>query len=67
MDQNISPPDQASSRNSRLSELIVFLTIIVFIWPVVAVGVVGATDLLSGFFRCSSARPARLRFTRTLT
>lgn len=41
MDQKISPPDQASARKSRLSELLVFLTIIVFIWPVVAVGVVG--------------------------
>lgn len=41
MDQNIPPPDQALARNSRLSELLVFLTIIVFIWPVVAVGVVG--------------------------
>ena len=41
MDQKISPPDQASARNSRLSELLVFLTIIVLIWPVVAVGVVG--------------------------
>ncbi|QUS39979.1 nitrate reductase [Tardiphaga alba] len=41
MDQNISPPDQAPTRNSRLSELLVFLTIIVFIWPVVAVGIVG--------------------------
>lgn len=40
-DQNMSPPDQAPARNSRLSELLVFLTIIVFIWPVVAVGVVG--------------------------
>lgn len=42
MDQNIAQPDKASARNSRFSELLVFLTIIVFIWPVVAVGFVGA-------------------------
>ncbi len=42
MDQNIAQPDKAPTRNGRMSELLVFLTIIVFIWPVVAVGVVGA-------------------------
>jgi len=41
MDQNMAQPAQAPTRNSRMSELLVFLTIIVFIWPVVAVGIVG--------------------------
>ena len=46
MDQNMAQPAQAPTRNSRMSELLVFLTIIVFIWPVVAVGIVGGY----GFF-----------------
>lgn len=45
-DQNIAQPAEAQRRNSRLSELLVFLTIVVLIWPVVAVGVVGGYGFL---------------------
>ena len=45
-DQNIAQPAEAQRRNSRMSELIVFLTIVVLIWPVVAVGVVGGYGFL---------------------
>ena len=45
-DQNIAQPAEAQRRNSRMSELLVFFTIVVLIWPVVAVGVVGGYGFL---------------------
>lgn len=51
MDQNIVTPDKTPAHNSRSSELLVFLTIIVFIWPVVAVGVVGGYGFLVWIFQ----------------
>ena len=45
-DQNIAQPAEAQRRNSRMSELLVFLAIVVLVWPVVAVGVVGGYGFL---------------------
>ena len=44
--QNIAQPAEGRRCNSRMSELLVFLTIVVLIWPVVAVGVVGGYGFL---------------------
>jgi nitrate reductase NapE component len=47
-------------RSSRRAELATFVMLAVLIWPVIAVGFVGAYGFPCGYGRSSSARPGRL-------
>ena len=42
---SIAPADPAMRRGRRCSELLVFAVLAIFVWPVVAVGVVGGWGL----------------------
>jgi len=42
---SIVPADPAMQRGRRRSELLVFAVLAIFVWPVVAVGVVGGWGL----------------------